>query len=143
MSVRAGQAWHRKTRRFFSGGLIQPSVLFTYRLISSSISRACPCFHRSFRAGLKGVASAKAWQAVAYLVACESSCVSVKHLDSNHAYSYGVGQIQSSTWQMFKQQSGLSGDPMSPTNTVPMMLWAVEHGFLQRWSCAKLTGLIP
>lgn len=79
---------------------------------------------------------------VAHLVACESQCRSVKHMDSNDAYSYGIGQIQSSTWQMFEKKSGLSGDPMSPTSTVPMMLWAAENGYLSKWSCAKLLGIV-
>jgi len=79
---------------------------------------------------------------VAHLIPCESHDVSVKHLDSNHAFSYGVLQIQSSTWAEFSRQSGLSGDPMRSPDAVQMGLWAVEHGYLWRWSCAKLTGLI-
>jgi hypothetical protein len=66
----------------------------------------------------------------------------VRHLDSNDAYSYGIGQIQSSTWQDFEEQSGLSGDPMSPTSTVPMMFWAVENGKLCGWICAKILGIV-
>lgn len=96
---------------------------------------------KSYRPG-ENVPDNLAPEAIAYLIACESQCVSVKHLDSNNAYSYGILQIQSSTWADFEQQSGLSGDPMNPVDAVQMGLWAVEHGYLQRWSCAKLTGLL-
>lgn len=95
----------------------------------------------SFRKG-ENVPGDLAPDVVAHLIACESQCVSVKHLDSNHAFSYGDGQVQSSTWQFFEKKSGLSGDPMSPTSTVPMMLWAVENGYLWKWSCAKILGIV-
>jgi hypothetical protein len=79
---------------------------------------------------------------VAHIIPCESQDVSVKHLDSNDFYSYGVGQIQSSTWAQFESQSGLSGSPMWSPDAVRMMLWAVENGYLDKWSCASLTRLI-
>ena len=50
---------------------------------------------------------------IAHLVACESQGRSVKHLDSNHRFSYGVGQIQAGTWSEWSQESGITGDPMN------------------------------
>jgi hypothetical protein len=66
----------------------------------------------------------------------------VKIVDSNGYYSYGVLQIQSSTWAQFEKQSGLSGDPMNSVDAVQMALWAVEHGYAWKWSCAKLTRIV-
>jgi hypothetical protein len=79
---------------------------------------------------------------VAHLIACESQGVSVKHLDSNDRYSYGVLQIQSSTWAQFEASSGIEGDPMNATTAIDVGLWAVENGYLAKWSCARLTGLL-
>jgi hypothetical protein len=93
---------------------------------------------------LKGenVPAAQAPDVVAHLIACESQGVSVKRVDSNGYYSYGVGQIQSSTWQFFQNKSGLSGDPMNPTDAISMMLWAIENGYLSRWSCAEILRVV-
>lgn len=79
---------------------------------------------------------------VAHLIPCESQGRSVKHLDSNHQYSYGVLQIQASTWAQFEQESGLTGNPMNPQEAVRMGIWAVEHGYLYKWSCAKILKVV-
>lgn len=79
---------------------------------------------------------------IAHLVTCESQGVSVKHLDSNNHYSYGVLQIQSSTWAEFEASSGIEGDPMNATTAISVGLWAVENGFLAKWSCAKILKII-
>ncbi len=79
---------------------------------------------------------------IAHLITCESQGVSVKHLDSNDRYSYGVLQIQSSTWAEFEASSGIEGDPMNATTAIAVGLWAVENGQLDQWSCAQLTGLL-
>jgi hypothetical protein len=79
---------------------------------------------------------------IAHLITCESQGVSVKHLDSNDRYSYGVLQIQSSTWAQFEASSGIEGDPMNATTAVSVGLWAVENGYLSKWSCAKILDLV-
>jgi hypothetical protein len=66
----------------------------------------------------------------------------VKHLDSNRRYSYGVLQIQSSTWAQFKASSGIEGTPMNPTTAINVGLWAVENGYLAKWSCARILEII-
>jgi hypothetical protein len=95
----------------------------------------------SFRKG-EDVPASQSADVVAHLIPCESHSHSVKIVDSNGYYSYGVLQIQSSTWAQFKKQSGLSGDPMNSVDAVRMGLWAVEHGYAWKWSCAKLTLIV-
>jgi len=94
-----------------------------------------------FREG-EDVSAEEAPAVLANLIPCESQGRSVKHLDSNHEFSYGVLQIQSSTWAQFEKGSGIIGSPMNPATAIDVGLWAVEHGYLSKWSCAKLTGLI-
>jgi hypothetical protein len=65
---------------------------------------------------------------VAHLVACESQGVSVKHPDSNDRYSYGVLQIQSTTWAQFEASSGIEGSPMNATTAISVGIWAIENG---------------
>jgi hypothetical protein len=40
--------------------------------------------------------------------------------------------------------SGIKGDPRNGGDAITMMLWALENGYIQRWSCAneKHEGLI-
>jgi hypothetical protein len=77
-----------------------------------------------------------------YVIACESRDRSVKIVDSNGYYSYGIAQIQSSTWADFVKESGMGGDPMIKADAVRMGLWAFEHGYLYKWSCATILGVI-
>lgn len=79
---------------------------------------------------------------VSHLIPCESQDISVKHMDSNDRYSYGVLQIQSSTWALWSRASGIKGNPMNSVDAVSMGLWAVEHGLLQNWTCAKILKII-
>ena|ERR1700691_3795918 len=79
---------------------------------------------------------------VAHLITCESQGRSVKHIDDNGYYSYGVLQIQSSTWSQFEASSGIEGDPMNATTAISVGIWAVENGYLSKWSCAKILRMI-
>lgn len=90
----------------------------------------------------KTVPTDEAPKVVAHLIPCESQGVSVKHLDSNDRYSYGVLQIQSSTWAQFDASSGITGSPMDAVTALRMGLWAVENGYLSKWSCAKILKII-
>ncbi|HVB33693.1 MAG TPA: hypothetical protein VNJ52_04885 [Patescibacteria group bacterium] len=80
--------------------------------------------------------------ALPYVIACESEDKSVKIVDSNGYYSYGIAQIQSSTWAGFVKDSGLGGDPMVKNDAVRMALWAFEHGYADLWSCARIEKVI-
>lgn len=73
--------------------------------------------------------------AVQRLIDCESGGRSVRIVDSNGYYSYGILQFQKSTWDEFSKQSGLVGDPMVPNDAIPMARWAVKNGYGPRWSC--------
>jgi hypothetical protein len=95
----------------------------------------------AYRKG-EDVPAGEAADVVAHLITCESQGVSVKHLDDNGYYSYGVGQIQSSTWAEFEVHSGLLGSPMIALDAVPMMIWAVENGYLSEWSCAEILRIV-
>jgi hypothetical protein len=79
---------------------------------------------------------------VAHIVTCESEDVSVRHMDSNHRYSYGVAQIQQATWNEWSSESGINGDPMESTDAIRMSLWAVQNGKISNWSCAKNLHII-
>jgi hypothetical protein len=89
------------------------------------------------------VPASQAPDVVARLVTCESQGVSVKHLDDNDRYSYGVLQIQSSTLAQFEASSGITGSPMDSVTALQMGMWAVENGQLYQWSCARILNLIP
>lgn len=82
------------------------------------------------------------YEAIPYALTCESRGRDIKDIDSNGFYSYGIGQIQSSTWANFEALSGIKGSPMNNDDTIKMMTWAFENGYLYKWSCAKLTGII-
>lgn len=76
------------------------------------------------------------------LIGCESEGVSVKRVDSNGYYSYGILQYQSSTWNEWSKSSGITGDPMNPNDAIKMYYWAASHGFLNHWACAKILGIL-
>ena len=75
---------------------------------------------------------------VAHLIPCESQDVSVRHMDSNHRYSYGVLQIQAETWVRWSKKSGIVGTPMNPEDAIRMGIWAVQNGYVGEWSCYKI-----
>ena len=97
--------------------------------------------HLPFSEG-EDVPADEAPDVLAHLITCESQGVSVKHLDSNDRYSYGVLQIQSSTWAEFEASSGIEGDPMNATTAISVGLWAVQNGYLSKWLCARILGLL-
>lgn len=89
------------------------------------------------------ISPAMARVALPYLITCESQGEDRKEIDDNGFYSYGILQYQSSTWNKFVSLSGITGDPMNDTTAIAMGIWALEHGYIARWSCSKLTGLLP
>ena len=76
------------------------------------------------------------------LISCESENTNVARMDSNHKTSYGVLQFQASTWVDFQSQSHIQGSPMNVSSAIAMADWAISHGYLHRWTCAKIQGLI-
>ena len=80
---------------------------------------------------------------VPLLVQCETSGKSVKTLDINGKYSYGVLQFQMDTWNEWSEESGISGDPMNPIDAFKMGHWAISHGLINHWhNCAVKNGLL-
>jgi hypothetical protein len=78
------------------------------------------------------------------LIQCESQGVNVARPDSNGLISWGIGQFNgTSTWADFSNASGILGNPLVPDDAIRMMDWAISHGYLYRWTCAKILRLIP
>ena len=82
------------------------------------------------------------WHKIDRLIDCESDGRNVKIIDTNGYYSYGILQYQSSTWNWWVKESGFSGSPMVRADAIRMAHWAIEHGYLSHWSCAKIEGLL-
>lgn len=77
------------------------------------------------------------------LIQCESQGVNIARPDSNGLLSYGILQFNgTSTWSDFSAKSGIMGSPMYPADAIRMADWAIDHGFLARWSCAKILHLL-
>lgn len=76
------------------------------------------------------------------LIQCESRGRNVKNVDVNGYYSYGVLQFQSSTWNGWSATSGIIGSPMNVEDAMRMADWAIDNGYLGRWSCARKLGLL-
>lgn len=79
---------------------------------------------------------------IPYLIACESRDRSIKIVDSNGYYSYGPLQIQNSTAELFNSIGHTDLDPMVPVQAVQLAEIAIENGYLYRWSCARILGII-
>jgi hypothetical protein len=58
----------------------------------------------------------------------------MKDLVSDGFYSYGIGQEQSSTIADFNRLVDQNWNAMIPAQAVESMQWALENGFLDRWS---------
>jgi hypothetical protein len=117
------------------------ATLQTADRLSAQYGSRPPYFGPQFAPG-EALTPEQAIHTLPYVIACESRDRSVKIVDSNGYYSYGVAQIQSSTWAGFVKESGLGGDPMVKQDAVRMALWAFENGYLYKWSCARLTHII-
>ena len=76
------------------------------------------------------------------LIRCESQGQNIARIDSNGKMSYGILQFQASTWSDFSKQSGITGSPMDEDDAIAMARWAIHHGYLGRWSCAHILGMV-
>jgi len=124
-----------------AGHCLLASILTTTdRLVAEYGSR--PPYSGQIFASGERLTPEQAIYALPYVIACESEDKSVKIVDSNGYYSYGIAQIQSSTWAGFVKDSGLGGDPMVKNDAVRMALWAFEHGYADLWSCARIEKVI-
>jgi len=77
------------------------------------------------------------------LIGCESQGVNVSRPDSNGVISWGILQYNgTSTWGEFSRMSGILGTPVNPPDAIRLTDWAIDHGFLSRWSCARILKLL-
>ncbi len=79
---------------------------------------------------------------IPYLIACESGGNDIRIIDTNGLPSEGILMFQPPTWSDFEKYSGLVGSPMNEDDAVQMAIWAIQHGYLYRWSCAYKTHIL-
>lgn len=127
--------------QIFAGNGIVASILAEADRLSAVYGSQPPWNGQKYAVGER-LTPGQADHALPYVIACESGDKSVKIVDSNGYYSYGIAQIQSSTWAGFVKESGMGGDPMVKQDAVRMALWAFEHGYLYKWSCARILGVV-
>lgn len=88
-------------------------------------------------------------QDIEKLIQCESSGENVSRPDSDGIYSDGILQyhrgpkntMQSSTWQLFSEASGIQGSPIVPADAIRMTDWAISNGLISHWTCARILHL--
>ena len=77
------------------------------------------------------------------LIQCESQGVNISKPDSDGIVSAGILQFHADgTWQDMERLSGFRGSPLIPSDAIFLADWMIGHGFLRRWSCARVTGLL-
>ena len=81
-------------------------------------------------------------EVVAYLIPCESLERDRDEIDSNGKMSRGILQFQAAFWGELSKASGITGGPDNPEGAVPMAEYAVENGYLDRWSCARILHIV-
>lgn len=85
------------------------------------------------------------------LIKCESSGQNISRPDRDGIYSDGILQFHraskisplgSGTWAWMEKLSGIKGSPIIPADAIRMTDWAISHGLVGQWSCARLTHII-
>lgn len=79
---------------------------------------------------------------VAYLIPCESLDRQRDEIDSNGKMSRGILQFQDAFWSDMSAASGITGSPDNSEDAVRMAEYAVENGYLNRWSCARILKIV-
>jgi hypothetical protein len=82
------------------------------------------------------------YDVLARLIVCESQGQNRQEIDSNNQWSRGIFQIQDATWSDWSQLSGIKGSAMNQQDATTIAAWAIENGFLSRWSCSKILRII-
>lgn len=88
-------------------------------------------------------------QDIEQLIQCESSGKNISSPDSGDIYSDGIlryhrgpkNTMQSSTWQLFSEASGIQGSPIVPADAIRMTDWAISNGLISHWTCARILHL--
>lgn len=100
-----------------------------------------------FSAG-EAVPADQADDVIAHLIPCENlgrllhPDTVEKIVDSNGFYSYGDLMFQSSTWHGMDPIFGTDQTPTSTFNAIDRARWAIEHGYLSWWSCARILKIL-
>jgi hypothetical protein len=85
------------------------------------------------------------------LIQCESQGVNISRPDSDGIVSDGILQFHrssrtaplgSGTWAWMSSLSGIQGSPIDPASAIRMTDWAISHGWIGQWSCARIQHLI-
>jgi hypothetical protein len=84
------------------------------------------------------------------LISCESQGVNISRPDKGGLYSDGVLQFHrgasdipgSGTWSDMERRFGFYGSPIIPSEAIHMADLMISNGYLGRWTCARITGLI-
>jgi hypothetical protein len=85
---------------------------------------------------------------IAHLIPCENMSrllhpsSTPKIIDSNNHYSYGDLMFQSSTWAGVERGAGFTGSPLITADAINGAEWAIEHGYLYWWSCARILKIL-
>lgn len=84
------------------------------------------------------------------LISCESQGVNISRPDSDGLISDGVLQFHrdksdvlgSGTWSDMEKRFDYYGSPIIPADAIKMADLMISAGFLGRWTCAHITGLL-
>ncbi|HKW19507.1 MAG TPA: hypothetical protein VJO35_18500 [Terriglobales bacterium] len=85
------------------------------------------------------------------LISCESQGVNISRTDSDGIISDGILQFHrssktaplgSGTWAWMSQLSGIEGSPIVPADAIQQTDWAISHGLIGQWSCARIQHLL-
>jgi len=84
------------------------------------------------------------------LIQCESQGVNISRPDSNGRISDGLLQFNrgpsdvmgSGTWADMEHRFDFYGSPIAPSDAIHLADLMISNGFLGRWTCARLTGLL-
>jgi hypothetical protein len=84
------------------------------------------------------------------LIQCESQGVNVSRPDSNNLISDGILQFNrgasdvlgTGTWADMSTRFHIYGSPINPPDAIRMADAMISNGFLGRWTCARILGLV-
>lgn len=77
------------------------------------------------------------------LIKCESQNTNIARMDSNGKMSSGVLQFQQSTWDGFVGHvKPTVSSPMNPASAIAVADWMISNGFLGRWTCSRILGML-
>jgi hypothetical protein len=131
-----------------------PLILAPITLVARSFIPASTSYVRPLASGPSVTLSGKNWAytvpfpvkngaAIQKLIQCESGGRNVSRPDSNHVVSWGILQFNgTSTWAEMERRFQFQGSPVIPADAIHMADMMIDAGFISRWTCARIAGLI-